>query len=121
MNNLPTRRTQKRDEQLRRFVRRLRTIAPHVDHPEYAPLLRAFAMVSLMLERCYSKLRDRDLISEKTNEIRSSVETVQRLAGQAAKLAASLNLTPAVMGKMKNRKTVDLAGAIADAEVISDG
>jgi len=117
MNTLPTRRT-KRDEQLRRFVRRLRTIAPHVDRPEYAPLLRAFAMVSLMLERCYAKLKERDLISLKTDELRSSIDTVQRLAGQAAKLAAALNLTPAVMGKMKDRRTVDLAREIADAEVV---
>jgi len=111
----------KRDQQLRRFVSRLRTIAPHVDRPEFAAVLRGFAMITLMLERSYAALRDHDVISAETGELRPSIDTVARLVGQQTKLATALGLTPTVLGKLRQPKRVDLAGAIADAEVVDDG
>ena len=102
------------------MVRQLRVVAPHLDRPEFAAVLRGFAMVTLTLERSYAALRERDVMSAKTDELRSSIDVIGRLVGQQAKLAAALGLVPAVMGKLKTR-AVDLAGAIADAEVVDDG
>jgi len=114
-------RVRKRDQQIRRFVRHLRTIAPHVDRSELVPLLRSYAMITLTLERSYAALKERSLISTKTDELRSSIDVVGRLVGQQAKLAEKLGLTPAVAGKLRKEKTLDLAGAIADAEMVEDG
>jgi hypothetical protein len=111
---------QKRDQQIRRFVSRLRMIAPHVDRPEFAAVLRGFAMITLTLERSYAALRDKDVISSETNELRSSIDVIGRLVGQQSKLAAALGLTPTVLGKLRQPKRIDLAGAIAEAEVIED-
>ena len=110
----------KRDQQIRRFVSRLRTIAPHVDRPEFAAVLRGFAMISLTLERSYAALKDKEVISSETNELRSSIDVIGRLVGQQSKLATALGLTPAVLGKLKQPKRVDLAAEIANAEVVDD-
>ncbi len=112
-------RVRRRDQQIRRFVRRLRTIAPHVDRPEFAPLLRSLAIVTIAIERSHQFLREREVVSAKTDELRSSIDVLGRLISQQAKLAAVLNLTPATLRAL-GPKRADLAAAlvtIEDAEV----
>jgi hypothetical protein len=58
------------------------------------------------------------VISAETGELRPSIDTIGRLVGQQTKLATALGLTPTVLGKLKQPKRVDLAGAIADAEIV---
>ena len=91
---------------------RLRRGLPHLDHPEFTPLLRGFAMVTLTLERSYAALRDRDVMSAKTDELRSSIDVIGRLVGQQAKLAAQLGLSPVSIAKLKITPD-DLAAALA--------
>ena len=112
-------RARRRDQQIRRFVRGLRSIAPHVDEPQFAPLLRSYAMITMMIERSYATLRARELISPKSDELRSSIDVLGRLIGQQSKLAAALHLTPATLRALRHKRA-DLAAAlvtIEDAEV----
>jgi len=117
-----SRKVAKRDQQIKYFVRRLRKIAPHVDQPQFAVVLRGFAMITLTLERSYAALRDRDVMSTKTDELRSSIDTIGRLVGQQSKLAAALGLTPTVLGKLRKEKPVDFVSAMAaHAEAVENG
>ena len=109
--------TRKRDQAVRRFVRRIRTLAPHLDNPVFAPTLQSFARVSILLERGYAFLRDGGIVGE-DNEIRSSYDATRRMAETAARLAKELGLTPATLQAMAKGKTIDLAARFAD---ISDG
>src|SRR5215471_6727807 len=87
-------RSRKRDYQIRRFVFALRQTAPHLQEACYGPSLRAYAMLSLSIERCYAKLRDEDPISAKTGEIRNSYDILGRMVSQLTRLSKALNLTP---------------------------
>lgn len=109
--------TRKRDQQVRRFVRRIRTLAPHLDNPIFAPQLTGFAQTSLMLAQSYSFVRDRGVVGE-DGELRASVDAVRRLAETQARLAKELGLTPATLQAMAKGKPIDLAARFAD---ISDG
>lgn len=109
--------TRKRDQQVRRFVRRIRTLAPHLDNPIFAPQLTGFAQTSLMLAQSYSFVRERGVIGD-DGELRASVDAVRRLAETQARLAKELGLTPATLQAMAKGKAIDLAARFAD---ISDG
>jgi hypothetical protein len=69
----------KRDEQQRRFCRRLRTLAPHLDDPAFAPLIQSYAKVSLLLARGYESIRAGEIVGT-DGELRASVDVVRRLA-----------------------------------------
>ncbi|HUY27315.1 MAG TPA: hypothetical protein VMV27_07825 [Candidatus Binataceae bacterium] len=106
-------RTRKRDQQVRRIIRRLRTLAPHLDNPVFLPTLQSFARVSLMLERGYSFLRAADVVGD-DGEIRSSYDSVRRMAETAARLAKELGLTPSTLRAMSREKAVDLPAHFAE-------
>lgn len=69
-------------------------------------------MVTLTLERSYAALRDKDPISPTTQELRSSYDVIGRLAGQQAKLAAQLGLSPVSIAKLRITPD-DLAAVLA--------
>ena len=46
----------KRDGQVRRAVRRLATIAPHLANPKYRPALQSLARITLLVDRAYQSL-----------------------------------------------------------------
>ena len=82
------------------FARNVIRVAPHLDDPRFRPVLLSFARLTLLLERSYAALGDTDsLISDKTGEIRMSVDTVARLIGQQGKLAAMLGFTPSTLAR----------------------
>jgi hypothetical protein len=108
------RRRDRRDQQIRRIATNLRKAVPHLNRPEFTPIIRAFAMLTLTLERSYAALRDKDPISPTTNELRSSYDVIGRLAAHHAKLAAQLGLSPAAFNKLKTSGGPDdLAAALA--------
>lgn len=119
----PARRKKKRDDQVARLVRRVRKFSPALDDPRYGPLLASFARISLLALDSYEFLRTNGIGGE-NGEIRSSVETVNRLIGGQLKLATALGLTPASLAKVRNEKPADLAALLADhavdAEVVAD-
>ena len=96
----------KRDQQVRRFVARIRTLAPHCDNPVFAGALAAFARITIMLERSYAFLRDKDVVGA-NGELRPSVDTVRRLAETQSRLAKELGLTPATLRALSREKVVD--------------
>ncbi len=96
----------KRDQQVRRFVARIRTLAPHCDNPVFAGSLAAFARVTLMLERSYAFIRDKDVVGE-DGELRPSVDTVRRLAETQSRLAKELGLTPTTLRALSREKVLD--------------
>jgi hypothetical protein len=104
--------TRKRDQQVRRFAARLRSLAPHMDHPVFAPLLAAFARVSIVLERGYAFLRDQDLVGA-DGELRPSVDAVRRLAETQVRLARELGLTPLTLRALSQERPLDLAAEMA--------
>jgi hypothetical protein len=77
--------------------------------------VEAFGINSLLVRDSYALLRERGLLNE-NGELRSSIDTLQRLMGLQLKLARELGLTPAVLGKIRNEKPVDLAGAFAETD-----
>ena len=109
------RRQDKRDQQIRRFARGLRAVAPHLDNPMFAPLVRSYAIVTLAIERSYARLKADDLISPKTNELRTSLDVLGRLIAQQTRLAKALNLTPLTLRKLGQQRT-DLAAALIEGE-----
>jgi hypothetical protein len=102
----PVARRKKRDQQVRRFVGRIRTLAPHCDNPVFAVTLAAFARVSLLLERSYAFLRDKDVVGE-NGELRPSVDAVRRLAETQSRLAKELGLTPSTLRALSREKLID--------------
>ena len=96
----------KRDQQVRRFIARIRTLAPHCDNPVFAGSLAAFARVAFLLERSYLFIRDKDVIGE-NGELRPSVDTVRRLAETHSRLAKELGLTPVTLRALSREKVVD--------------
>jgi hypothetical protein len=98
----------KRDGQVRRLVGQMRRLAPYVDDPRFAPLLRTFAEVTLLIERSYAKLRDVD-VTEDSGGLRGSLDTFRRLAETQRGLARELGLSPTVAATMtKPVKVLDL-------------
>jgi len=93
----------------------MRRIASHLDEAKFAPLLDSFARVTLLAHDAFDFLRENGIVGE-NGELRSSVDTLQRLVGQQLKLATALGLSPAAMGKLRNEKPTDLAAALAQAE-----
>jgi hypothetical protein len=83
----------KRDERVRRLVRRCRSLAPHLGNPAFGPVLQSFSRLSLLLSDSYEQLRSQDLIDDR-GELRPSVETIRRLASTQAYLAMTLGLAP---------------------------
>ncbi len=92
MTNLTT---HKRDEQIRRMVRRFQHLAPNLADRKYTPALRSYCMITLLIERGFSELKSKPLISPETGEIRNSVDVIRRLADTQRVLARELGLTPA--------------------------
>ncbi len=122
----PTRAERRRDQRVRRKKQQMLVVAPHLDDAKFKPLLESFAQVTLLKGDCYEFLRKHGLVNEQ-GELRSSVDTVQRLMGLQLKLANALGLSPAVLGKIRNEKPADLVAALArhgdveEAEVSSGG
>jgi hypothetical protein len=114
----------KRDQRMRRIIRRARTLAPHLDSAVFSPILQSFARVSLLLGDCYEKLRDGELLDE-DGELRPSINTVRALAETQMRLARELGLTPVTLRQLGREKRVDLAAALAghveDAEEVAAG
>jgi hypothetical protein len=96
----------KRDQQVRRFVARIRTLAPHLDNPAFAPTLHSFALVSILLRRGYAFLKEKGIESPE-EEIRSSYDSVRRMAETATRLAKELGLTPVTLRALSREKVVD--------------
>src|SRR5260370_21852256 len=102
----------KRDQRMRRIIRRARMLAPHLENQVFTPVLQSFARVSLLLGDCYEKLRDGELLND-DGELRPSINTVRALAETQMRLARELGLTPVTLRQLGREKRVDLAAALA--------
>jgi hypothetical protein len=105
--------SRRRDQRLRKIVRRCRTLAPHLDNAAFGPVLQSFGRVSLLLADSYEKLRGQELIGA-DGELRSSIDTIRKLADTQVRLAEKLGLTPATLRMLGREKPVDLVGALAE-------
>lgn len=83
----------RRDEQVRRAVRRLATIAPHLADLKYRPALQSLARISLLVDRAYETLKGRSLLDE-NGELRPSLDTLRRLIGTQSDLLKAVGLMP---------------------------
>lgn len=88
-----SRKVKKRDQQIQRLVTRYADLA-HLDDPRYRPALGSLARVSLLLERSYEHLKNRDSLLGENGELCSSIDTVRRLASTHADLLRQLGLMP---------------------------
>jgi hypothetical protein len=106
----------RRDQQIRRLARRLQALAPHLDRQEYAPLVRSFARITLLIERAYLTLRDRELLSDE-GELRPSLDIFRRLTSTQAQLARELGLSPTTGHSLaKSVELLDLAAMRKEPE-----
>lgn len=106
----------RRDLQIIWHIRRLRGLAPHLDRPEYLPLLRSYVRISMLAEEAFVRLKDADLMSDKTGELRTSLDTVRNLARTQYALAGQLGLTPVTAAQFRSEHALDIAAACAQAE-----
>ncbi len=107
----------KRDMQVRAAIRRLRSLAGHLEDRRYLPLLRSFCEISLLIEKSYSHLRDESLISAETGEIRGSVDVLRRLMDTQRGLARELGLSPTISANLfpkLTKPTIDLEAVRAE-------
>jgi phage terminase small subunit len=102
----------KKDQQTRRIVRRLQRACPHLDAPEYTPILRSYARLTLLIERAYARLRDGDIM-DRAGEIRHSVDTLRRLMLTQTALARELGLTPAARAGLGGKAVFEIPDRIA--------
>ena len=101
---------------MRRLARRLQALPPHLDRPEYAPLLRSFARTALLIERAYLTLRDRELLSDQ-GELRPSLDIFRRLTTTQAQLARELGLSPTTRHSfLKSVEMLDLEAMRKETE-----
>jgi hypothetical protein len=122
MDNLPEsrpqRRTAKRCERTRRVRRQIRLFGgPHLDSGKLSLMVDALARTTVLGIDAFEYLRTHGLVNSQ-GELRDSVQKYTALIGLQLKLATALGLTAVSMGKIDKTRRVDLAGAIADAEVI---
>ena len=96
----------KRDQQVRRAVRRLATIAPHLADPRYRPALQSLARITLLVDRAYETLRDRPLLDE-NGELRPSLDTLRRMIGTQSDLLKAVGLMPTSVQPDSQHKTLD--------------
>jgi hypothetical protein len=97
----------KRDQQVRRAVRRLATIAPHLADPKYRPALQSLARITLLVDRAYETLRERPLLDE-NGELRPSLDTLRRMIGTQSDLLKAVGLMPtSVLPDSQQHKTLD--------------
>jgi hypothetical protein len=76
-------------------------------------VLQSFGRVSLLLSDGYEKIRGAALLNA-DGELRSSIDTIGRLAGVQLKLGKELGLTPSTLRALAGEKHVDLAAAFAE-------
>ena len=112
-------RTRKRDERVRRACRSIVRVAPHLDDPKFRPLIQAFARTSILNLDAFEHLRHVGIVNA-NGELRSSVDTFQRLVNTQMKLADKLGLTPSTLGKLDKRRPIDLAAAMSAHEEVVD-
>lgn len=120
---LPAPRTRKRPprcERTRRAARSVIRAAPHLEEVRYRPLVLRFAQLHVLAGDAFEHLRRVGLLNQ-DGELRASVDVFQRLAMAQLRLAEKLGLTPAALGKLGKTKPIDLAAAMSEAEVVSDG
>jgi hypothetical protein len=99
------RRVLKKDQRVRRAIRKAIEIAPHLDEQVFTPILEGFARVSILFQDAYESIRNQSLIGP-DGELRSSIEVVRRLAETQARLAERLGLTPGTLRTFSREKTV---------------
>jgi hypothetical protein len=122
-NNLPDRprstRARRRCQRTRRVAHQIIVVSGgRLDDPAYRLPAQSLARISILAGDAFDLLREKGLLNE-AGELRSSVDTFQRLVGMQVKLCRELGLTPAALGKLnKGPKPIDLAAAMADAEPV---
>ena len=106
---LPTLLKAKRDGRTRYHLRKLRQAAPHLDEPRFTPLCNTFLRITYLLERAYGRIAKEDLISADTLELRSSLDTIRKLAAEQRACARELGLSPSTAAAMtRSASTLDL-------------
>jgi hypothetical protein len=118
-----TRRRRNRDLRVKRLRKQMIADAPHLDDIRLAPLVNAYAKVAILASDSYKFIKERG-IAGADGELRPAVEVVNRLFASQFKMAATLNLTPDGLRKMRDEKPADLIELIARhnaEEVVDDG
>ena len=83
----------KRDEQVRRVVARFAQLAD-LEDLKYRPALRSLSKTTLLLERCYERLRDRKDLTNAKGELCASIDTFRRLADSQFAMLKAVGLLP---------------------------
>jgi hypothetical protein len=110
----------KRDESVRRLIGKLRREASYLSEPRYAPLLKSYCELTVLISRGYARVREGDLTSATTGELRASLDTLLRMYATQGRLARELGLTPTVAATMaKTVSMLDLE-SLRDAETVDE-
>jgi hypothetical protein len=83
----------RRDQQARRQLAKLVKLSG-LDDVRYRPALANLARITLLLQRSYETLRQRESLLNEDGELCSSIDVVRRLAGTQADLLKQLGLMP---------------------------
>jgi hypothetical protein len=82
---------------------------------KFRPALMSLARVSLLAERAYQVLKERDSLLDEHGELCKSIDVFRRLAESQANLLDLLGLTPRAAREMRSwaERELDLVGQLA--------
>jgi hypothetical protein len=82
---------------------------------KFRPALMSLARVSLLAERCYQVLKDRESLLNAKGELCESIDSFRRLALAQAQMLDMLGLTPRAAQEMRSwaEHELDLVGILA--------
>jgi hypothetical protein len=102
----------KGDLQDRQVARKLVGLVPHLDRPEFRPVILSFARVSNLATDVYKFLRKDGLVDPETSDIRNSVGTLTKLLQTQLKFAGALGLLPTSPSMRAPKRVGDFAAAL---------
>lgn len=110
----------KRDQVVRRLTLRYERLSGSTDQ-RLRPAFRSLAIVTLMLERAYSTLRDRESLLNSDGELCASLDAVRRMAATQADLLRTCGLTAASISDRGDRSLDAVFERISKVRKVREG
>jgi hypothetical protein len=83
----------KRDQKIRRLVRHIEKLS-NLSNPRYRPALQTAARLTLLVDKTYELLKERNSLLNEDGEISSSLDAFRRLCDSQLAALKSLGLLP---------------------------
>jgi hypothetical protein len=116
----PAARKTKRDQAIRRLTVRYEKLSGAAE-PRLRPAFRSLAIVTLMLERAYAAIRDRESLLNSDGELCASLDAVRRMAATQSDLLRTCGLTAASISDRGDRSMDAVFERISKVRKVREG